>query len=172
MNNLKSAAKTRFVLLLVFSVLIVGTAAVVSSGEGLNSLSFNIDGTYMEEPAVFSYWFDKINTENELFRMTVTSKQVEDEVLLEWLIDKGNQTSYYKDRENTGGTWQTVPYMSSLWSRFRDPVLSERGADFWLGLEGEEEYIVMEDEQGQEQEVKIYDIKVNEPIDSGIFEPQ
>lgn len=137
---------------------------------GLNSLSFKIDGDHMGEPAVYQYWFDHVNTENEVFRMTTTSKD-EDTVLLEWIVIKGEK-AFYKDSENTGGTWQTIPYSESLWTRIRGAVLSGTGVDFWLGIEGKEEYIITRGEEGEEEEVKLYDISVNEPIEESTFQPE
>ena len=172
MNKSMQAITTTTVSVLIIT-LVIGTPALLALGDNdkeLNSLSFKIDGSYMGEPAVFQYWFNHINTEDELFRMTTTGKS-EGKILLEWVVQKGNE-AFYKDSENTGGTWQAVPYMENLWTKLRDPVLSERGIDFWLGIEGEEEYIIMEGESGGEEEVKLYDISVNEPIEESIFDPQ
>jgi len=173
MTKLREIPTTKLFFLLAFSLLILAPTMVASeenTANSLDSLNFKIDGEYMGQPAIFEYWFDHINTENEVFRMTTTSKD-EDKVLLEWIVDKGDK-AYYKDLENTGGTWQEIPYTQSLWARMRDQVLNDRGVDFWLGIEGEQEYIILEGEEGEEEEVKLYDISVNEPIQESTFQPE
>jgi len=173
MGKLRRVSTATIVFLLAVSVLIMGPF-LIASGEGtdngLNSLSFKIDGNHMGEQAVYQYWFDHVNTENEVFRMTTTSKD-EDTVLLEWIVIKGEK-AFYKDSENTGGTWQTIPYSESLWVQIRDAVLGGKGVDFWRGIEGEEEYIIVRGEDGEEEEVKLYDISVNEPIEESTFQPE
>lgn len=173
MDKLRQVSTATIVFLLAVSVLIMGPSMIASeegTDNGLNSLSFKIDGDHMGEPAVYQYWFDHVNTENEVFRMTTTS-QDEGSVLLEWIVIKGEK-AFYKDPENTGGTWQTIPYSESLWIQIRDAVLSDKGMDFWRGIEGKEEYIIMRGEDGEEKEVKLYDISVNEPIEESTFQPQ
>lgn len=173
MYKFKHVSTAIIVFLLGVSVLIIGPGMIASeegTDTGLNSLSFKINGDHMGEPAVYQYWFDHVNTENEVFRMTTTSKD-EDTVLLEWIVIKGEK-AFYKDSENTGGTWQTIPYSESLWTRIRDAVLSGTGVDFWLGIEGKKEYIITRGEEGEEEEVKLYDISVNEPIEESTFQPE
>lgn len=173
MIKLKQLSTATMAFLLAVSVLVVGPA-IVASGEdtdgSLNSLNFKIDGTYMGEPAVFEYWLNNINTENELFRMTGTSKDG-DEVLQEWIRDK-EQKVFYKDPEKTGGRWQEIPNGEVMWQKMRGKFLNERSAVFWLENEGKETYVTMINVDGEEEEVRIYDISVNEPIEESTFEPE
>lgn len=173
MTKLRQLSTTSIVFLLAVSVLIVSPTMVASeedTGKTLDSLNFKIDGHYMGEPAVFEYWLDDINTENELFRLIATRKG-EDKVLMGWIRDKEKKV-FYKDIENTGGTWQQIPNGRAAWQKMKNRILSERGADFWLEHEGEEVYEIMEVEDGEEEEVKLYDISVNEPIEESTFETE
>ncbi|MCF7889791.1 hypothetical protein K9M78_01070 [Candidatus Bipolaricaulota bacterium] len=173
MTKLNQLSTATIVFLLAVAVLVVGPNIVASeedTGKSLDSLNFKIDGTVRGEPAVTEYWFDNINTENELFRMTTTSKD-EDKVLQEWIMDKEKRV-FYRDIESTGGKWQEIPNGEAMWKKMRNPFLNEKGVAFWLGVEGEETYTIMEVEEGEEEEVKLYEISVNEPIEESTFEPE
>jgi hypothetical protein len=173
MTKLSQHSTATIVFLLAVSVLVVGPAIVTSAedtGKSLDSLNLKIDGVYSGGPAVTEYWFENINTENELFKMTITRKD-EDKVLLGWIRDK-EKGVFYKDIEKTGGAWREIPNGEAMWKKMRKPFLSEREVAFWLENEGEETYVMMEDEDGEEKEVKIYDISVNEPIEESTFETE
>ncbi|MBS3736468.1 hypothetical protein KGY72_04800 [Candidatus Bipolaricaulota bacterium] len=161
------------VLILSLLVLFLGGAAISAEEDvaDLQNLHFIADGEYEGQDAAFEYWFRDIGTDKECFRMlTVTND--DDQEVLEWIVKKESEEAYYRDRDTTGWNWQPVPYMESLYARMSEPILDAEGAEFWRSIEGEEEYMVMEVGEDQEEEkVRIYEVKVDEPIEDSVFDP-
>lgn len=161
------------VLIMTLLVLFLGGAAISAEEDvdNLQSLHFKVDGEYEGQEAAFEYWFRDIGTDQECFRMLTVTKD-DDREVLEWIVKKESEEAYYRDKENTSWNWQPVPYQESLYARMTDPYLDVEGAEFWRSIEGEEEYLVVEvGEDQEEEEVRIYEVEVDEEIDGSVFDP-
>lgn len=155
-------------------VLLVGGMATFAEEEApdLDSLHFKVDGEYKDQEATREYWCEGIGTDEERVRMLTTTRDG-DQSVVEWIVNKGSEEVYYRDEDNDWD-WQSLPYFygESMYGRMVEPVLVAEDAEFWRSHEKGEEYLTVEPESGGgEQDVRIYEVEVDEKIDDSVFEP-
>ncbi|MFB6214725.1 MAG: hypothetical protein ABEI54_02545 [Candidatus Bipolaricaulia bacterium] len=162
-------------LLLVFSLIFLAGGSLTFAEENdfdeLKTLNYKIEGTYEGKPAEFWHRLKYIGTEDEVFRMDITV--LESEETMSIILDKGNDTVFIKQMGTE--SWQQMPMMfSQMWDKYREGAIGLSGsADDWRSRaeDDQDEYILEGEENGEEYSVKIYDIKVDEPIEDSVFSP-
>lgn len=149
-------------------LLILSPTSLVFAAEDefdeLQTLDFKIDGTYEEEAAVFRYRYKNIGSDEEAFRLDVTTESGQ---RMGVILDKGDNKVFFKEME--ASNWQILPSMmlTQWWKQWREPHLGgNQGATFWRNIEGEK--YVIEDE---DQTVTIYEVVVDKPIEDSVFSP-
>lgn len=163
-------------LLLFVSLILLADGSMVLAEENdfdeLDTLNFRVEGTYEEEDAEFRYRFKNIGTDEEVFRMDVTT--LETERHMAFILDQENEEVFTKQMGTS--SWQELPtvMLSKWWEEHREGVIAAYGsADDWHSwAEAEEEEFILEgEEDGEEYTVKVYDIKVDEEIEDSVFNP-
>ena len=172
MSKFNTRTLTLGLLLLVFSLLFLANGSLALAEENdfeeLNTLSCKVEGTMEGDPAEFWYRIKNIGTEDEAFRLDATN--LESEMTMGIIINQANDSSYYK--ELAAGNWMPVPLsmISPYWEMYREEhITAIGGADDWRrwANSDQEEFFI----EGEEDTVKVYDIKVDEPIEDSVFSP-
>lgn len=176
MSKFKKPALMAGSLLLVFSLLFPLGSSLALAEEGdfdeLNTLNYRVEGTYEEEDAEFRYRFKHIGTDKEVFRLDVTTLETEKHMAI--ILDQENDKVFAKQMGTD--SWQELPsvMLSKWWQEHREGVIASYGsADDWRSWaeDDQDEYILEGEEDGEEYTVKVYDIKVDEPIEDSVFSP-
>jgi len=172
MSKLNTRTLTLGVLLLVFSLLFLANGSLVLAEENdfeeLTTLSCKVEGTMEGDPAEFWYRIKNIGTEDEAFRLDATN--LESEMTMGIVINQADDSSYYK--ELGAGNWMPVPLsmIKPYWEMYREEhITAIGGADDWRrwANSDQEEFFI----EGEEDTVKVYEIKVDEPIEDSVFSP-
>lgn len=176
MSKFKKSALTLGAIVLVFSLLLLVNGSFVLAEEDdfeeLNTLNCKVEGTMEGEPTEFWYRIQNIGTEDEAFRLDATV--LESGKSMGFIINKASNSTFYK--ELGAGNWMPVPFqmVEPYWETYREKHLTAiGGADDWRGwAEADQEEFLLEDEDEHEQHtVRVYDIKVDEPIEDSVFTP-
>jgi hypothetical protein len=176
MSKFKKPALTLGAIVLVFSLLLLVEGSFVLAEEDdfeeLDTLSCKVEGTIQGEPAEFWYRIKNIGTEDEAFRLDATVHESEES--MGFIMNKVSNSTFYK--ELGAGSWMPVPLamVEPYWETYReDHITAIGGADDWRDwAEADQEEFVLEDEDEHEQyTVRVYDIKVDEPIEDSVFTP-
>lgn len=176
MSTFKKPALIAGSLLLVFSLLFLANGSLALAAENdfeeLTTLSCKVEGTMQGEPAEFWYRIKNIGTEDEAFRLDATG--LESGKTMGFIINQADDSSFYK--QLGAGSWMPVPFstVEPYWQMYRERhITAIGGADDWrkLAEADKDEYkdeVVIE---GEKETVRLYDIKVDEPIEDSVFSP-
>ena len=176
MSKFNTRALTLGTILLVFSLIFLagGSLALAEENdfEELTTLSCKVEGTMEGDPAEFWYRIKNIGTEDEAFRLDATN--LESEMTMGIIINQAEDSSFYK--ELAAGSWMPVPLsmIKPYWEMYREEhITAIGGADDWRSWANsdQEEFFVEGEEDGEEYTVRVYDIKVDEPIEDSVFSP-
>ncbi len=155
-------------LLLIFSLVVLAGSPLALAEENdfdeLGTLSFKMEGTWEEKQAEFWYRFKNIGTEKELFRMDATVLETEKTMSL--ILAKENETAFIKQMGSK--TWHENSMMfSRSWDQARADISNLGSVEDWHEWAKQEEHII----EDEEHSVRVWDIKVDEPIEDSVFNP-
>lgn len=176
MSTFKKPALIAGSLLLVFSLIFLAggnlTFAEDNDFDELDTLSCKVEGTMEGDPAEFWYRIKDIGTDDEAFRLDATN--LESEKTMGIIINQAEGSSFYK--ELGAGSWMSVPLsmVEPYWQMYRERhITAIGGADVWRkwAKADKDEYKAEVVIEGEKETVRLYDIKVDEPINDSVFSP-
>ncbi|MFO7849810.1 MAG: hypothetical protein R6V67_07615 [Spirochaetia bacterium] len=176
MPALKKSALSLGTLLLFFSLFFLVDVSPAHAEESdfdeLSTLNCRVEGTMEGEPAEFWYRLHNIGTDDEAFRLDATN--LESEKSMGIIIDQAHDRSFYKEMGSE--SWQQVPsaMLKQFWNIYREEhITAIGGADKWneWAEADKDEYLAEVEVEGEKQEVRVYDIEVDEPIEDSVFSP-
>lgn len=176
MSKFKNPALIAGSLLLAFSLLfpVGGSLALAEENnfEELTTLNCKVEGTMEGDPAEFWYRIKDIGTEDEAFRLDATN--LESETSMGFIINQADDSSFYK--QLGAGSWMPVPLstVEPYWQMYRERhITAIGGADVWRrwAKNDKDEYKAEVVIEGEKETVRLYDIKVDEPLEDSVFSP-
>lgn len=176
MSRLKTFALTSVALLMVFSLLFLLNGSLVYAEDNnfdeLTTLNCKLEGTMEGEDAEFWYRIKNIGTEDEAFRLDATTLETEQTMGI--IINQAEDSSFYK--ELGAGNWMPValPMIRPFWERFREEhITAIGGADDWYrwAEADKDEFLIEAEVEGEMETIRVYDVKVDEPIEDSVFSP-